>query len=95
MLGVVFVLLFAFSYSEDVVFAVLEAAGRDHVVGWLIGLIGFDAAILATVGLLETFHRPGIRRGAATVAMLVDLLRRRSIHRRVPGSAARRPSAMD
>jgi len=54
-LGVVFVLLFAFSYSEDVVFAVLEAAGRDHVVGWLIGLIGFDAAILATVGLLKRF----------------------------------------
>jgi hypothetical protein len=52
-LVVVFLLLFAFSYSEDFVFAVLEATGRDHVAGWLIGLVGFDAAVLAVAGLLK------------------------------------------
>lgn len=52
-LAVVFLPLFAFSYSEDLVFAVLEATGRDHVMGWLVGLVGFDAAVLATVGLLK------------------------------------------
>ena len=52
-LAVVFLLLFAFSYSEDFVFAVLEATGLDHVAGWLIGLVGFDAAVLAVVGLLK------------------------------------------
>jgi hypothetical protein len=52
-LAVVFLLLFAFSYSEDFVFAVLEGTGRDHVAGWLIGLVGFDAAVLAVVGLLK------------------------------------------
>lgn len=52
-LAVVFLLLFAFSYSEDFVFAVLEATGRDDVIGWLVGLVGFDAAVLAVVGLLK------------------------------------------
>jgi hypothetical protein len=52
-LAVVFLLLFAFSYSEDLVFAVVEATGGDYVVGWLIGLVGFDAAVLAVVGLLK------------------------------------------
>jgi hypothetical protein len=52
-LAVVFLLLFAFSYSEDLVFAVLEATGRDHVAGWLVGLIGFDVAVLTVVGLLK------------------------------------------
>lgn len=52
-MAVVFLLLFAFSYSEDYVFAILEAAGRDEVVAWLVGLVGFDAAVLALVGLLK------------------------------------------
>jgi hypothetical protein len=52
-LAVVFLLLFAFSYSEDFVFAALEATGHDHVVGWLIGLVGFDVAVLALVALLK------------------------------------------
>jgi hypothetical protein len=52
-LAVVFLLLFAFSYSEDFVFAVLQATGHEHVAGWLIGLVGFDAAVLAVVGLLK------------------------------------------
>ncbi|WP_059017083.1 hypothetical protein [Mycobacterium sp. M26] len=54
-LAVVFLLLFAFSYSEDIVFAVLEATNRDHVGGWLVGLLGFDIAVLAVVGLLKRF----------------------------------------
>nr|WP_090344795.1 hypothetical protein [Mycolicibacterium malmesburyense] len=54
-LAVVFLLLFVFSYSEDVVFAVLDATGNDHVLGWIVGLVGFDAALLAAVGALK--HR--------------------------------------
>jgi hypothetical protein len=52
-LAVVFLLLFAFSYSEDFVFAVLETTGHDHVAGWLIGLVGFDVTVVAVVGLLK------------------------------------------
>lgn len=52
-LAVVFLLLFAFSYSEDFVAAALEATGRDHVAGWIVGLVGFDASVLAVVGLLK------------------------------------------
>ena len=52
-MAVVFLLLFAFSYSEDYVFAILEVAGRDDVAGWLMGLVGFDVAVLTLVGLLK------------------------------------------
>ena len=52
-LAVVFLLLFAFSYSEDFVAAALEATGRDHVAGWIVGLVGFDASVLAVVGVLK------------------------------------------
>ena len=52
-LAVVFLLLFAFSYSEDFVFAALEATGHEHVLGWIIGLVGFDVAVLTVVGLLK------------------------------------------
>ena len=52
-LAVVFLLLFAFSYSEDFVAAALEATGRDHVAGWIVGLVGFDVSVLAVVGLLK------------------------------------------
>lgn len=52
-LAVVFLLLFAFSYSEDFVFAALEATDRDHVAGWIIGLVGFDVVVLTAVGLLK------------------------------------------
>ena len=60
-LAVVFLLLFAFSYSEDFVFAVLQATGHEHVAGWLIGLVGFDAAVLAVVGLLKRAIAPTMR----------------------------------
>jgi hypothetical protein len=52
-LAVVFLLLFALSYSEDFVAAVLEATGHDHVTGWLVGLVGFDVGVLIVVGLLK------------------------------------------
>lgn len=54
-IAVVFLLLFAFSYSEDFVFAVLEATGRDHRAGWFVGLVGFDAIVLVLTGLLKRF----------------------------------------
>lgn len=52
-LAVVFLLLFVFSYSEDIVFAVLDATGNDHVFGWILGLVGLDVAVLAAVGALK------------------------------------------
>lgn len=54
-IAVVFLLLFAFSYSEDFVFAVLEATGRDDTAGWFVGLVGFDATVLGLTGLLKRF----------------------------------------
>lgn len=53
MLAVVFLLLFVISYSEDMVAAVLEAAGRDDIAMWAIGLLGLDAAVLAVVTALK------------------------------------------
>ena len=55
MLAVVFLLLFVFSYSEDITFAVLDATGHDHVVGWIIGLVGLDVAVLTVAGRLKLF----------------------------------------
>src|SRR5690349_3177864 len=52
-MAVVFLLLFVFSYSEDIVFAVLDATGHDHVLGWIVGLVGLDAIVLGAVGLLK------------------------------------------
>ena len=52
-LAVVFLLLFVFSYSEDIAFAVLDATGHDHVVGWIIGLVGLDVAVLTVAGRLK------------------------------------------
>lgn len=52
-LTVVFLLLFVFSYSEEIVFAALEATGQNHLLGWLIGLVGLDVAVLAVAGLLK------------------------------------------
>ena len=45
--------------------AVLEATGRDHVAGWFIGLVGFDAAVLADMRdrlqiALVKFQRGGL-----------------------------------
>ncbi|MBS1690950.1 MAG: hypothetical protein JST91_01775 [Actinobacteria bacterium] len=54
-LAVVFLLLFVFSYSEDIVFSVLEVTGNDHLAGWIIGLVGLDVAVLAVVGRLKLF----------------------------------------
>jgi len=54
-LAVVFLLLFVFSYSEDIVFAVLEAIDHQHLAGWIIGLVGLDVAVLAVVGRLKLF----------------------------------------
>lgn len=52
-LAVVFLLLFVFSYSEEIVFAVLDATGHDHLLGWIVGLVGLDMTVLAVVGLLK------------------------------------------
>lgn len=53
-LAVTFLLLFAFSYSEDLVFASLEALERvDDPVAWIVGLVGFDAAVLVVAGALK------------------------------------------
>jgi hypothetical protein len=71
-LAVVFLLLVAFSY-EDFVAAALERRPR-HVAGWIVGLVGFDATVLAVNRSAQTRHRPRRQRRAATVAMVVDLV---------------------
>lgn len=52
-MAVVFLLLFVFSYSEEIVFALLEATGQNHLAGWIVGLVGLDVTVLAVVGLLK------------------------------------------
>jgi hypothetical protein len=52
-LWAIFLLLFVFSYSEEIVFAALEATGQNHLPGWIVGLLGLDVAVLAVVGLLK------------------------------------------
>jgi hypothetical protein len=52
-LAVVFLLLFVFSYSEEIVFAALEVTGQNHLAGWLVGLVGLDVVVLAVAGLLK------------------------------------------
>ena len=74
-LAVVFLLLFVFSYSEDIVFAVLDATGHDHLFGWIIGLVGFDVAVLTVVGLAQAPDRASRRRRPKTLAAMVDLVR--------------------
>ncbi|WP_019969295.1 hypothetical protein [Mycobacterium sp. 141] len=54
-LAVVALLLSVFSYSEDIVFAVLEATDHHDLAGWIIGLVGLDVAVLAVVGRLKLF----------------------------------------
>lgn len=54
-IAVVFLLLFAFSYSEDFVAAALTVMNQDNVAGWFVGLVGFDAAVLGLTGLLKRF----------------------------------------
>ncbi|WP_341271743.1 hypothetical protein [Mycobacterium lehmannii] len=39
-LAVVFLLLFVFSYSEEVVSGALEAIDQENMLGWLIGVGG-------------------------------------------------------
>lgn len=53
MLAAVFLLLFVFSYSEEIVFAGLDATGQDHLAGWIVGLVGLDVVVLGVVGLLK------------------------------------------
>lgn len=51
--AVVFLLLFAFSYSEDIVSIVLELGGHgESTAGWL-ALVAFDVVVLAAVGVLK------------------------------------------
>ncbi|MEV3902372.1 hypothetical protein AB0K11_08605 [Mycobacterium sp. NPDC050551] len=52
-MAVVFLLLFIFSYSEEIVFALLEWTGQNRLAGWIVGLVGLDVAVLAVVGLLK------------------------------------------
>jgi hypothetical protein len=51
--GVVFLLVFAFSYSEETVRILLHAIGHHEPVKWRIGLLVADLGVLLWVGLLK------------------------------------------
>lgn len=52
-LGVVFLLLFVFSYSEEIVSGLFQAIGHGETEEWRIALIVADLALLVWVGLLK------------------------------------------
>jgi hypothetical protein len=51
--GVVFLLVFAYSYSEEIVRWLFQAIGHEEPLKWRIGLIVADLGILFWVGLLK------------------------------------------
>ena len=51
--GVVFLMLFAFSYSEQLVSGVFPAFGHDGHTAWRITVIVVDALVLGLVGLMK------------------------------------------
>ncbi len=53
MLGVVFLVLYAFSYSEQLVSGLFPSDGDGGHLAWRIAVIMVDAAVLGAVGLLK------------------------------------------
>lgn len=51
--GVVFLMLFAFSYSEQVVSGLFPVVGGGGQTGWRVAVIAVDAAVLGSVGLMK------------------------------------------
>ncbi|MDT5153559.1 MAG: hypothetical protein QOI01_5292 [Mycobacterium sp.] len=51
--GVVFLMLFAFSYSEQLVSELFPSSGDGGHVAWRIAVIVVDAAVLAVVGVMK------------------------------------------
>ncbi len=51
--GVVFSMLFAFSYSEQLISGVYPVAGEAGHTGWRITVIATDAVVLSVVGLMK------------------------------------------
>ena len=52
-LGVIFLLLFVMSYSEEIVSGLFEVIGYGDTEEWRIALIVVDLAILVWIGLLN------------------------------------------
>lgn len=51
--GVVFLLVFVFSYSEEIVTGFFDAIGQGEHDGWRAAVIGFDLLVLGVAGLLK------------------------------------------
>jgi hypothetical protein len=51
--GVVFLLVFVFSYSEEIVTGFFEAIGREEHALWRVAVVGFDVLVLGVTGLLK------------------------------------------
>jgi hypothetical protein len=51
--GVVFLLVFVFSYSEEIVTGFFDAIGQPEHDAWRVAVIGFDLFILAVAGRLK------------------------------------------
>lgn len=53
MFGVVFLLVFVFSYSEEIVTGFFDAIGQSEHDAWRLAVVGFDLLILGVAGLLK------------------------------------------
>jgi hypothetical protein len=51
--GVVFLMLFAFSYSEQLIFGLFRVIGRGDTSIWWLVLAVVDTAVLAAVGFMK------------------------------------------
>jgi hypothetical protein len=51
--GVVFLLVFVFSYSEEIVSGIFEAIGHEEHTLWRFAVFGLDVLILGAIGLLK------------------------------------------
>jgi hypothetical protein len=76
--GVVFLMLFAFSYSEQLVSGLFPVVGGGGHTAWRVAVVVVDAAVLGLVGQIKA-SSPGRPRCATTMGLVVD--GRRHSHR--------------
>ncbi len=80
--GVVFLLVFAFSYSEEIITGLFEAVSHEEHELWRYAVIGFDVLIMGRDRPAQTQHRSFRRPRASAVAVVVGGGRHRVGRRR-------------
>jgi hypothetical protein len=80
--GVVFLLVFAFSYSEEIVTGLFEAVSHEQHELWRYAVIGLDVLIMSATGLLKRSIARSDGRGPRLWAMVVSGGRHRVDRRR-------------